>query len=146
VSGQRVEVVVTVETKNDYEYLMFEDLKPAGLEAVELVSGQPLYAKRIRASEAEERMEKRVAGKVAPTVLPPDSDAIGSAWIYRELRDRKVAMFASRLEQGVWEIRYELRAEVPGTFHALPLIGQAMYVPEIRANSAEVRMTVEERE
>jgi alpha-2-macroglobulin len=146
VSGQRVEVVVTVETKNDYEYLILEDLKPAGLEAVELVSGQPLYARRIRTSQAEERMETREAGRVAPTVAPPDSDTIGSAWVYRELRDRKVAMFIDRLEQGVWEIRYQLRAEVPGTFHALPLIGQAMYVPEIRGNSAEVRMTVEERE
>jgi len=51
-------------------------------------------------------------------------------------------MFASRLPQGVWEIRYTLRAEVPGSFHALPLMGQAMYVPEIRANSDEVRVEV----
>jgi len=146
VSGQRVEVVVTIETKNEYEYLLFEDLKPAGLEAVELVSGEPLYATRIRSSQAEERMKEREAAKRAPTVRPPDNASIGSAWVYRELRDRKVAMFVSRLEQGVWEIRYQLRAEVPGTFHAMPLLGQAMYVPEIRANSAEVRMTVEERE
>jgi uncharacterized protein YfaS (alpha-2-macroglobulin family) len=51
-------------------------------------------------------------------------------------------MFASRLPQGVWEIRYTLRAEVPGFFHALPLVGQAMYVPEIRGNSDEVRIEV----
>ena len=30
-SGDRIEVVITVETKNDYDYLLFEDLKPAGL-------------------------------------------------------------------------------------------------------------------
>ena len=41
-------------------------------------------------------------------------------------------------------VRYEARAEVPGQFHALPLLGQAMYVPEIRANGAEVRIHVEE--
>ena len=40
-------------------------------------------------------------------------------------------------------IRYELRAQTPGAFHALPLIGQAMYVPEIRANGAELRVRVE---
>ena len=90
-------------------------------------------------------MGEREAGKLAPTVAPPDNDAIGTTSVYRELRDRKVAMFITRLDQGIWEIRYTLRAEVPGTFHALPLIGQAMYVPEIRGNSAEVRMTVEER-
>jgi uncharacterized protein YfaS (alpha-2-macroglobulin family) len=62
--------------------------------------------------------------------------------VYQELRDRKVAMFVDHLDQGLWEIRYMLRAEVPGTFHALPLLGQAMYVPDIRANSDEVRLTV----
>ena len=117
-SGERVEVVVSVETKNDYTYLLFEDLKPAGLEAVELQSGQALFA-----TSAKERR---------------------SAFIYQELRDRKVALFADRLEQGIWEIRYTMRAEVPGTFHALPLLGQAMYVPDIRANGEEVRVTVTE--
>jgi uncharacterized protein YfaS (alpha-2-macroglobulin family) len=39
-------------------------------------------------------------------------------------------------------LRYTLRAEVPGTFHALPILGQAMYVPEIHANGDEVRMEV----
>lgn len=114
-SGERVEVVVTIETKNDYEYLLFEDLKPAGFEAVELQSGQSLFA-----TGKDRRMQ----------------------WIYQELRDRKVAMFADRLPQGTWEIRYTLRAETPGSFHALPLLGQAMYVPDIRANSDEVRVVV----
>ena len=66
-------------------------------------------------------------------------------WVYQELRDRKVALFIDKLPEGVWEIRYDLRAEAPGTFHALPLIGQAMYVPEIRSNGTEVRLTVEDR-
>jgi alpha-2-macroglobulin len=118
-SGERVEVVVTLETKNDYEYLLFEDLKPAGFEAVELQSGNSLYARNTKTN--------------------------ASASVYQELRDRKVAMFVDRLGQGLWEIRYTLRAEVPGTFHALPLLGQAMYVPDVRANGDEVRVTVEER-
>ena len=116
-SGERVEVVVTVDSKNDYSYLLFEDLKPGGLEAVELQSGTPLYAQ---------------------------SKTKGSVWVYQELRDRKVAMFIDHLPQGLWEIRYTLRAEVPGAFHALPLLGQAMYVPDVRANGDEVRLTVEE--
>ena len=113
-SGERVEVVVTIETKNDYDYLLLEDLKPAGLEAIALQSGTPLYA--------------TAKGR--------------SAWVYQELRDRKVAMFIDHLPQGIWEIRYTLRAEVPGFFHALPLLGQAMYVPEVRANGEEVRLEV----
>src|SRR5690349_6379065 len=38
-SGDRIEVVVTVEAKNNYEYLLVEDLKPAGQEAVQVCSG-----------------------------------------------------------------------------------------------------------
>ena len=53
-------------------------------------------------------------------------------------------MFIDHLPQGIWEIRYDLRAEVPGKFHALPLLGSAMYVPEIRANSDELRITVQD--
>jgi uncharacterized protein YfaS (alpha-2-macroglobulin family) len=45
----------------------------------------------------------------------------------------------------VWQITYDLRAEVPGRFHALPLLGHAMYVPEIRCNSGELRITVNDR-
>src|SRR6185503_18379775 len=114
VSGERIEVVATIETKNDYEYLLFEDLKPAGFEAVELQSGASLYA--------------------------TTTDQQKTQSIYQELRDRKVAMFADSLEQGTWEIRYTLRAETPGSFHALPLLGHAMYVPDVRANGEEVRV------
>ena len=145
-SGERVEVVLTVEVKNDYEYLLLEDLKPAGLEAVELVSGEPLYARQLRASTVEEKHGGRSAArKPAETVVREDDGAFATQSVYRELRDRKVALFIDRLSQGVWEIRYTLRAEVPGTFHALPLVGGAMYVPEIRGNSDEMRITVEER-
>ena len=62
--------------------------------------------------------------------------------VLRELRDRKVALFIDKLDQGVWEIKYDLRAEVPGHFHALPVVGHAMYVPEIRCNGQEVRINV----
>ena len=65
--------------------------------------------------------------------------------VHQELRDRTVAMFVDTLPQGVWQLAYDLRAEVPGQFHALPLLAQAMYVPEIRANSAEIRIEVEDR-
>ena len=118
-SGERVEVLVTVDAKNDYSYLMFEDLKPAGFEAVALQSGQPLYATQQKTN--------------------------ATAYVYQELRDRKVAMFIDHIQQGVWEMRYTLRAETPGSFHALPLLGQAMYVPEVRANGDEVRVVVGER-
>jgi len=38
-SGQIIEVRLHVEAKNDYEYLLFEDMKPAGFEPLQLRSG-----------------------------------------------------------------------------------------------------------
>ena len=137
-SGERIEVMIAMESKNDYEYLVFEDLKPAGFEAVEVRSGGSLYAKMLTEPAGRRRFAAGLHDVDA-------SDYTGqSQWIYPELRDRKVALFADKLPQGLWELRYELRAETPGRFHALPVLGHAMYVPEIRANSAEIRVTVEE--
>ncbi|HXQ73387.1 MAG TPA: alpha-2-macroglobulin family protein, partial [Pyrinomonadaceae bacterium] len=120
-SGDRIEVVLTVEAKNNYEYLLFEDLKPAGLEAVQIRSGESLYIKQLKSGGG-------FTGNVR--------------WVYQELRDRKVALFVDRLPEGIWQVSYEMRAEAPGTFHALPVLGHAMYVPEIRTNGAESRMRV----
>ncbi len=38
-SGDLVEVELTIESKNDYEYIVFEDMKAAGFEPVEVRSG-----------------------------------------------------------------------------------------------------------
>ena len=38
-SGELVEIELKIESKNDYEHLVFEDLKPAGFEPVDLRSG-----------------------------------------------------------------------------------------------------------
>jgi uncharacterized protein YfaS (alpha-2-macroglobulin family) len=86
----------------------------------------------------------------AMDVREPDrrssSDVTGrQRWVHQELRDRTVALFVDKLPEGVWQITYDLRAEVPGRFHALPLLGHAMYVPEIRCNSGEIRITVNDR-
>jgi uncharacterized protein YfaS (alpha-2-macroglobulin family) len=190
-SGERVETVVTIEAKNDYEYLLFEDLKPAGFEAVEIRSGQPLYANELKSGAVAQKLGatnasgpgyevksgetlNRIAREHGTTVraimranqltgtkiatgqmlvmparrpVVENSDYTGRVrWVYEELRDRKVALFIDKLPQGVWEIRYDYRAEVPGDFHALPVVGRAMYVPEIRCNGQEVRVTVEEAE
>ena len=135
-SGERVEVVLTVEAKNNYEYLLFEDLKPAGLEAVQIRSGESLYIRELKSGALTDK-------NAALMSFESRNDFTGrSRWVYQELRDRKVALFIDRLPEGVWQLSYELRAEAPGAFHALPVLGHAMYVPEIRTNGAEARIRV----
>ena len=97
-------------------------------------SGDSLTARQIK-SAALERLDKP---------LQPEDVTGDEQEVYQELRDRKVACFIGKLPQGVWQIRYECRAETPGTFHALPVLGHAMYAPEIRCNSAETRIRVVE--
>jgi uncharacterized protein YfaS (alpha-2-macroglobulin family)/tetratricopeptide (TPR) repeat protein len=168
-SGDRIETVVTIESKNNYEYLLFEDLKPAGFEAAEVRSGEPLYAREFKSGAVDRKFGTRTTSRTAEgtdvkavagaarvrrsgrsggvSVPKPqaDEDHTGrTRSVYQELRDRKVAMFIDKLPQGVWEIKYTLRAETTGQFHALPVIGEAMYVPEIRCNGEEIRIKVVE--
>jgi uncharacterized protein YfaS (alpha-2-macroglobulin family) len=108
-SGVRVRVDVEVKANKAMEFLMIEDLKPAGFEAVAQQSGPELC-------------EYRCA--------------------HVELRPDRVAFFLTQLPVGVTKLSYELRAEVPGRFHALPARVEAMYAPELRATSDEMRLEV----
>ncbi|MCG3125928.1 MAG: hypothetical protein CHACPFDD_00755 [Phycisphaerae bacterium] len=108
-SGEQIEVVLNITSGNIYDFLAFEDPKPAGCEPVELRSGG------------------RWAGGLCANL---------------ELRDERVVFFIGLLEQGQHVLRYRLRAETPGTFHALPTTGFAMYAPEVRAISDEMRLGI----
>lgn len=111
-SGDKIEVELNLEAKNDYEYLAFEDFKPAGCEPVALRSGQGY------------------AGGLCQNV---------------ELRDDRVAFFVSYMPQGTARLKYQLRCEIPGTFSALPTQGGSMYVKEVRANSEEWKVTINDK-
>ena len=128
-SGERVEVILTLDASNHQSYLMIEDLKPAGLEAVEVQSGSSIRARRL---------SQRAVDRLGQEDFPSDPVASGWRWsgqqqpLHQEWRDRQVALFVDELPEGVWEIRYTLRAEAPGAFHALPAVGQAIYPSDTR--------------
>ncbi|MBM4353588.1 MAG: alpha-2-macroglobulin, partial [Deltaproteobacteria bacterium] len=109
-SGQLVEIELLIESKNDYEYLVFEDMKPAGFEPVEVQSGY-------------------------------NGNDMGA---YVEFRDERVAFFVRALARGRHSVSYRMRAEIPGRFSALPTKAHAMYAPELKANSDEIKLQVED--
>jgi uncharacterized protein YfaS (alpha-2-macroglobulin family) len=109
-SGDRIEVELVLESKNDYEYLIFSDAKAAGFEASESLSGY-------------------VGGALSA---------------YMEPKDKTVDFFIRSLPRGTHQLRYQLRAEAPGFYHALPATAEAMYAPELKANSDEIRLKVAE--
>ncbi len=63
---------------------------------------------------------------------------------YRELRDEHVAFFVQRLPRGTSNLTYRVRAEIPGKYSALPTRAYAMYAPELRANSAEFKLNIQD--
>jgi len=111
VSGDLVEIELTIDSKNDYEYIVFEDMKAAGFEHVEVRSGY-------------------------------SANGMGA---YMERRDERVVFFVRQLSRGKHSIAYRMRAEIPGKFSALPTRAQAMYAPELRANSDEIKLFILDR-
>ena len=106
--GDLIEVELEIESKNDYEYILFEDMKAAGFEPVDVRSGY----------------------------IPNDIGA------YVEFRDERVAFLVRQLARGKHSVSYRLRAEIPGTFSALPTRASAMYAPELKANSDEIKLSI----
>jgi hypothetical protein len=109
-SGDLVEIELTMESKNDYEYIMFEDMKASGFEPVDVRSGY-------------------------------GNNAMGA---YMELRDERVTFFVRKLTRGKHSLSYRMRAEIPGKFSALPTKASAMYAPELKANSDEIKLRIED--
>jgi uncharacterized protein YfaS (alpha-2-macroglobulin family) len=112
ISGDLVEIELEIESKNDYEYVLFEDRKAAGFEPVDVRSGY-------------------------------DNSGIGA---YREMRDDRVCFFLRRLPRGRHSVSYRVRAEIPGKFSALPTIAYAMYAPELKGNSDEIKIRIVDQE
>jgi hypothetical protein len=110
-SGDRIEVELILESKNDYEYLIFSDSKAAGFEALDALSGY-------------------ISGDEGFST-------------YMEPRDRTVDFFIRALPRGTHSLRYQLRAEAPGNYKALPATAEAMYAPELRGNSEDIRLKIE---
>jgi hypothetical protein len=131
-AGEQVVARVSLNVPNDLEYVMVEVPKPAGCEPVNPLSGWDARLVRIGKSGT------------APAVGGVDArgDDGGSA-IYREERDDRSVFFIDRLYAGNWEIRFGLRAVHPGDYRALPVQAEAMYAPEVRANSDARRLRIE---
>ena len=123
-AGDRVEVRLLLEIPVDLEYLVFEDQKAAGLEPEQQRSGEKAYA-------VAQKADGSFSGDLT--------------FAHMEIREKHTAFFIDRLPSGLHEIRYTLRAETPGRFTALPVLGHAMYVPEVRANSDSFRLRITDR-
>ena len=70
----------------------------------------------------------------------------GSGWSRREVRDEKVAFFATALAAGKLELTYRVRAEMAGSVVASPAVAWLMYMPQITGNSGKNELTTRRAE
>jgi alpha-2-macroglobulin len=126
-AGEQVTARVTLTVPNDLEYVMVEVPKPAGCEPINPLSGWDARLSRIEKSTTPQKRQPSDKGRR----------------IYREERDDKSVFFLDEIEAGTWEINFSLRAVHPGNYRALPVHVEAMYAPEVRANSDARRLSIE---
>ncbi|NTV64721.1 MAG: alpha-2-macroglobulin, partial [Oscillochloris sp.] len=110
--GGLVQVRLTLTLPEDMPYVMVEDMLPAGLEALDT----SLKTTSAAARDAE------IAS----------ADGQWPSWWYfgrTEVRDNRVALFASDLPRGTYTYTYLARATTPGIFQTLPATALRTYAP-----------------
>ncbi|MDY0020238.1 MAG: hypothetical protein RBT47_09570, partial [Anaerolineae bacterium] len=130
-----VRVKLTLVAPTDLYYVVVEDPLPAGFEAVDVslkttsVVGQRPGLRNLTAEEENEWFHWQ---------------GWGWWWFsHAEMRDEKVALFASYLPRGTYEYTYMMRASVPGEFQVMPATASEMYFPEVFGRSDGSVFTVE---
>lgn len=117
--GDQIRVKLTFTAPRDMAYVLIEDAYPSGCEVNERgTADQELSGEDYRYSYSSIQVSNV------------------------DVRDDRIAFFARKVSAGTHTISYHLRAQTPGVYHVLPAQMQAMYDPELRAESAENRVEV----
>ncbi|MFN8595468.1 MAG: alpha-2-macroglobulin, partial [Anaerolineae bacterium] len=121
--GDVLQVKLSIVAPTDLYYVLVEDPLPAGTEAVDT------------------SLKTTTQVGEGPQLNPTDQTYCfycGWGWwwfTHSELRDEKVALFASYLPSGTYEYTYQVRAGIDGTFNVIPAHAEEMYFPEVFGRS-----------
>ncbi len=129
--GDIISVTVTIVAPTDLYQALIEVPIPAGAE--------PIDTSLATTSES-------LAGPQVD-VMADSSGQKQQPWLfwtptYTDLRDDKVALFATRLPAGAYTYTFQLRATVPGEYRVLPVYAEMMYFNEVWGRSAGSQFTV----
>ena len=125
--GDLIRVKLTIIAPTNLHYVVVEAPLPAGCEAVDLglkttsVVGEAPGIENLSVSE-EDVWYRRYGW--------------GWWWFsHSEIRDEKVALFATYLPRGTYEYSYVMRASLPGEFNVIPATATELYFPEVWGRS-----------
>ena len=143
--GDTVRVKVTVLTPADRNYVVIEDLLPAGLEPVDtrLKVVDPKLKVQLEADRAA-AAKRRAGSGGKESYFAPWFSWYYSPWQHVDVRDDRTVLFADRLAKGVYEYIYYARATTPGDFFVAPTRAEETYFPETFGRSDSGRLVVEE--
>ncbi len=131
--GDYVKVTLTVIAPNDLHYLVMEDPLPAGFEAVDATlktSSAAAQTPQLKEKQPEQTIEDRWFRPY------------WYYWAHTDVRDDRVAMFATYLGRGTYEYSYLVRASIMGEFRTLPARAWEMYFPDVFGRSSGTAFTV----
>lgn len=127
-SGDEIFVKLHVTPERSYEYFMMEDPLPAGCEVITQTDGYNIVGENGYDQEKEDAYYR----------------GWGWNWWYadRDVRDEKVAFFATRIEPKSYTLTYIMRAQIPGQYSVMPAVASLMYYPDVRGNSGTEKLAI----
>jgi uncharacterized protein YfaS (alpha-2-macroglobulin family) len=117
-SGTQIDVQLDINADADYRYVTLEEPIPAGCEVEE--------------------------DSQADGTIPLDFSDGDVVYPSEQVRDDRIEFDFDSLPKGRTRLTYRLDAETPGSYHILPGIASLNYFPEMRGNSALVKVNVGE--
>ena len=112
-----IEVKLSIVVPHDLQYVIVEDPLPGGRGGD---GHQPAHHQPDRRRAADTQEKRRRLAVVKDWWWTPT---------HTELRDEKVALFATELAPGTYEFTYQIRASLPGKFLTLPPTAYADVLP-----------------
>jgi uncharacterized protein YfaS (alpha-2-macroglobulin family) len=129
--GDVISVTVTIVAPTDLYHLMVEVPIPAGTEPIDpnLAITSDTFTGPIMTEEGADE----VSGPTWWRYWVPS---------YTDMRDDKVAVFATFLQAGTYEYTFNVRASVPGEYRVLPAYAEQMYFTDVWGRSAGDTFTI----
>jgi uncharacterized protein YfaS (alpha-2-macroglobulin family) len=135
-AGDLVRVTLTFRLTKERRFVAVTDPLPAGFEAVE-----SWFATTSRDLAAQQ--DRQRSGEADVT---EDNDWLNwwrfGGFDHIERHDDRVNLFATRLDEGVHEFSYIVRATTAGTFRTAPARAEEMYSPEVFGRTATTTIEV----
>ncbi|HXF60807.1 MAG TPA: alpha-2-macroglobulin family protein, partial [Caldilineaceae bacterium] len=130
--GDVISVTVTLIAPTDLHHLLVEVPIPAGTEPIDpsLLTTSDQVVGPVMEMEATESGKPAWQHYWTPT--------------YSDLRDDRVALFATFLTAGTYEYTFAVQATLPGEFRVLPVYAEQMYFNEVWGRSSGQLFTVRE--